>query len=97
QELSFALLNLFLIGALLALQAISRFVRGRPSASVIWVLTVGLAVQAVHLTWLNCRNAPLSSLKRRIFTFWSLGFNSALAFALTFITIRGDTAYYALM
>jgi len=97
QELFFALLNLFLIGALLALQAISRFVRGRPSASVIWVLVVGLIVQAVHLTWLNWSTAPVSSRKRRIFTFWSLGFNSALAFALTFITIRGDTAYYALM
>ena len=97
QELFFALLNVFLIGALLALQAISRFVRGKPSASVIWVLAVGLAVQGVHLTWLNWRSAPISFLKRRISTFWSLGFNSALAFALTFITIRGDTAYYALM
>jgi len=97
QELFFAFLNLLLIGALLALQAISRFVRGRPSASVIWVLAIGLVVQAVDLTWLNWRTAPLSSPKHRIFTFWSLGFNSALAFVLTFITIRGDTAYYALM
>jgi signal transduction histidine kinase len=97
QELLFALLNLFLIGALLALQAISRFVRGRPSASVVWVLAVGLVVQALHLTWLNWRTATLSVPKRRIFTFWSLGFNSALAFVLTFITIRGDTAYYSLM
>ena len=97
QELFFALLNLFLIGALLALQAFSRFVRGRPSASVVWVLAVGLVVQAVHLTWLNWRTAPLSLPKRRVLTFWSLGFNSALAFVLTFITIRGDTAYYALM
>ena len=39
----------------------------------------------------------MSSSKRAIFTFWSLGFNSALAFTLTFITLRGDTAYYALM
>jgi signal transduction histidine kinase len=30
-------------------------------------------------------------------TFWSLGFNSALAVVLTSLTIRGDTAYYALM
>jgi signal transduction histidine kinase len=97
QQLFFALLNLLLIGALLALQAISRLVRGRPSASVIWVLAVGLVVQAVHLTWLNWRTAPLSFPKRRVFTFWSLGFNSALAFVLTVITIRGDTAYYALM
>jgi signal transduction histidine kinase len=97
QELFFAFLNLLLIGALLALQAISRFVRSRPSASVIWVLAVGLVVQAAHLTWLNWRTAPLSSPKHRIFTFWSLGFNSALALVLTFITIRGDTAYYALM
>jgi signal transduction histidine kinase len=97
QERLFALLNLFLIGALLALQTISRLVRGRPAAAVIWVLAAGFAVQAVHLTWLHWRIAPLSSSKRRIFTFWSLGFNSALAFWLTFITIRGDTAYYALM
>ena len=60
QQLFFALLNLFLIGALLALQAISRFVRGRPSAAVIWVLAVGLVVQAVHLAWLNWRTAALS-------------------------------------
>jgi signal transduction histidine kinase len=97
QELFFALLNLLLIGALLALQAISRFVRGRPSASVVWVLAVGLVVQAIHLAWLNRRTAPLALPKRRVFTFWSLAFNSALAFVLTFITIRGDTAYYALM
>jgi signal transduction histidine kinase len=97
QELFFALLNLLLIGALLALQVISRVVRGKPAASVILVLTAGLVVQAVHLGWLNWRTAPLSSSKRRIFTFWSLGFNSALAFVLTFIPIRGDTAYYALM
>jgi len=97
QELFFALLNLLLIGVLLTLQAISRLVRGRPAASVIWVLAAGLVVQAIHLAWLNWRTAPLSSSKRKIFTFWSLGFNSALAFVLTFITIRGDTAYYALM
>src|ERR1700680_1933994 len=97
EEIFFALLNLLLIGALLALQAISRAVRGRTTVSVISVLSAGLVVQAIHLTWLNWRTAPLSSSKRTVFTFWSLGFNSALAFVLTFITIRGDTAYYALM
>lgn len=97
QQLFFALLNLFLIGALLALQAFSRFVRGRPSAAVVWVLAVGFVVQVFHLAWLNWRTAALSLPKRRVFTFWSLGFNSTLAFVLTFITIKGDTAYYALM
>jgi hypothetical protein len=52
QEFFFALLNLSLIGALLALQAISRFVRSRPSASVVVVLAIGFVVQAVQLTWL---------------------------------------------
>ncbi|WP_428130577.1 sensor histidine kinase [Candidatus Binatus soli] len=97
QEFVFASLNLLLIGALLALQAISRFVRGRPSASVIIVLGVGLIVQAAHLIWLRRKNAPLSRPTRRILTFWSLGFNSTLALLLTSLTIRGDTAYYALM
>jgi hypothetical protein len=38
QELLFAVLNQILIGALLALQAFSRLVRGRPAGSVIGVL-----------------------------------------------------------
>src|ERR1700732_3646277 len=97
QELFFALLNLLLIGALLALQEISRLVRGRPSGTVVAVLALGFIVQAAHLTWLQRRTAPLSLPKRRIFTFWSLGFNQALAPVLPFITIKGDTAYYALM
>lgn len=49
QELFFALLNLPQIGALLALQAISKFVRGRPSASVIWILAIGLLLESIHL------------------------------------------------
>ena len=97
QELFFALLNLLLIGALLALQAISKFVRGRPSASVIWVLAVGLLLQSAHLAWFYQRRASLSLPQQRISTFWSLGINSALALLLTLLTIRGDTAYYALM
>ena len=97
QEFAFASLNLLLIGALLALQAVSRFVRGRPSASVIIVLAVGLTVQAAHLIWLRTKSAPLSRPSRRILTYWSLGFNSTLALVLTSLTIRGDTAYYALM
>jgi signal transduction histidine kinase len=97
QELLFALLNLLLIGALLALQEISRLVRDRPSESVVVVLTVGFVVQAAHLTWLRLRTSPLSLPMQRVFTFCSLGFNSALALVLTFITIKGDTAYYALM
>ncbi len=97
QELFFALLNLLLFGALLLLQAISKFVRGRPSASVIWVLAVGLLLQSVHITWLYQRKATLTLPQQRISTFCLLGINSALALLLTFMTIRGDTAYYALM
>jgi len=97
QEFVFASLNFLLIGGLLALQAISRLVRSKPSASVIVVLTVGFIVQAAHLIWLRRTNASLSRPTRRFLTFWSLGFNSTLALVLTSLTIRGDTAYYALM
>src|SRR5208283_5708245 len=93
QEFVFASLNLLLIGGLLALQVISRSVRGKPSASVIVVLVVGLVIQAAHLVWLGKRNAPISRRTRRFLTFWSIGFNSTLALALTSLTIRGDTAY----
>ena len=64
QEFAFASLNLLLIGALLALQAVSRFVRGRPSASVIIVLAVGLTVQAAHLVRFAQR-APRFLARRR--------------------------------
>jgi signal transduction histidine kinase len=97
QELVFASLNLMLIAALLLLQEISRLVRGKPAASVIFVLAVGFLVQAIHLVWLRRRSVPLSKPRQRIFTYWSLGFNSMLALVLTSLTIRGDTAYYALM
>jgi signal transduction histidine kinase len=98
QELLFAVLNQILIGALLALQAFSRFVRGKPAGSVIVVIAGGFVVESIHVAWLHYRKAvPVSAPTRRVFTFWSLGFNSGLALALTFLTIGGDTAYYALM
>ena len=98
QELLFAVLNQLLIGALLALQTFSRLVRGRPAASVLMVLAFGLVVESMHVAWLHYRRtAPVPAPTRRAFTFWSLVFNSALALVLTFLTIRGDTAYYALM
>jgi signal transduction histidine kinase len=97
QDFFFALLNLFLIGALLALQELSRFVRGKPSASVVVVLAVGFVVQAAQLTWLTRKSASPSPVERRTFTLWFVGFNSFLSLVLTSITIRGDTAYYALM
>jgi signal transduction histidine kinase len=97
QEMFFAPLNLVLIGALLTLQEISRIARGRPAAPVVIVLTAGFVVQAAYVTWLYSQTAPLSLSERKVLTFWSLGFNSALAVVLTSLTIRGDTAYYALM
>jgi signal transduction histidine kinase len=97
QELVFASLNLMLIGALLLLQEISRLVRGKPAASVIFVLAVGFVVQTIHLVWLRRRSVPLSKPRQQVLTYWSLGFNSMLALVLTSLTIRGDTAYYALM
>jgi signal transduction histidine kinase len=97
QEFFFAALNLFLIGALFALQAISRMVRGKPSESVIVVLAVGFTIQAAHLLWLRGKTGTISRGGRQFLTYWSLGFNSTLALVLTFMTIRGDTVYYALM
>jgi two-component system, NtrC family, sensor histidine kinase HydH len=97
QEFVFAALNLLLIGALFALQAISRLFRGKPSASVVIVLAVGFTIHAAHLIWLRTNSAPLSGPTRKVLTYWSLGFNSTLALLLTSLTIGGDTAYYALM
>ena len=97
QGVLFALLNLLLIAALLALNMVSRAYRGRPVAAVIVVLAVGSVIQAAHLAWLYRRTTPLSLSTRKMFTFWCLGFNTALALVLTSITLKGDTAYYALM
>ncbi len=98
QELLFAVLNEILIGALLALQTFSRIVRGRPAISVIVVLAAGLTVESIHVAWLHYRRTePVPSPDPRTFSYWSIFFNSGLALLLTSLTIRGDTAYYALM
>ena len=97
QEVFFAALNLLLIGALFALQAISRYVRGRPTASVIMVLAAGFTIQALYFIWLRTGHDTISRRTRQLLTYWSLGFNSILALILTSLTIKGDTAYYALM
>jgi len=97
QEVVFASLNLLLIGALLALDAISKYVRGKPAASIVIVLAVGFLIQSAHLIWLRASPATSFRGKRQFLTFWSLGFNTILAFVLTLLTIKGDTAYYALM
>jgi two-component system, NtrC family, sensor histidine kinase HydH len=96
QDFLFALLNLSLIGALLALQELSRVVRGRPSASVVMVLAVGFIVQAAQLALVTRQPAGALS-EPKAFTLWFVGFNSFLSLVLTCLTIRGDTAYYALM
>ena len=46
---------------------------------------------------LSKEGITIASGEQRISTFWSLGINAALALVLTFMTIRGDSAYYALM
>jgi len=97
QELFFAVLNLMLIGSLLVLQEISKFVRNKPSGSVLAVLGAGFAIQAAYVIWLRWRSETISRGWRRFLTYWSLGFNSILALTLTCMTIKGDTAYYALM
>jgi signal transduction histidine kinase len=97
QELFFAVLNLLLIGSLLVLQEISKFVRNKPSASVLAVLGAGFAIQTAYVIWLRWRSVRISRGSRRFLTYWSLGFNSILALTLTCMTIKGDTAYYALM
>jgi signal transduction histidine kinase len=97
QDFLFALLNLSLIGALLILQELSRLVRGRPTAAVVIILAIGFVVQAAQLLWLMWPPASSELARRRIFTFWFIGFNSFLSLVLTFITVKGDTAYYSLM
>ena len=97
QEFVFAALNLLLIGAMLALQTISKCVQGGATTGVIIVLGAGFAIQACHLIWLRRGGATSSRGKRLFLTFWSLGFNTTLALVLTLLTLRSDTVYYALM
>ena len=97
QELVFAALNLLLIGSMLFLDEVSNFVRNKPSASVLAVLGVGFAIQTSYLIWLRLGNATIARGSPRFLMYWSLCFNSVLALTVTSMTIRGDTAYYALM
>jgi signal transduction histidine kinase len=97
QEVLIGLLNLLLIVVLLGTHVFWRFGGSEPSVYVVVILTAGFAVEILELVWLWRKIEPLPDNARRLLTFWSIGFNTALAVLLTAITQGDDSAYYALM
>ncbi len=97
QEMAFAVLNLFVLAALLLFHSLFSPLLGPPSQALLLVLGSAFIVRMLELLWLWARPASLSSLSAQ-FVFWvSISLNLALALLLTFLTDREDSPYFVLL
>jgi signal transduction histidine kinase len=97
QEMVFAVLNLFVLGALLLLHLVFSSLLGSPSPSLLLTLGAAFLVRMLELLWLWAR-APLLTKFSADFIAWaSIAFNLGLALLLTLLTNREDSPYFVLL
>ena len=97
QEFISVVINLALLAALLLLQAAFASFWGRPSTALVLVFGTGFAAKAAELIWLSRRTAPLTPVAMGLLTWTSVALNLGLAVALTVLTDKEDSPYFALM
>ena len=96
QELTFAGLNLFLLGALLLTHVFFSSCFGSAPPVLFAVLAAGLAANAAELIWIN-RRQFLSPESIVTLTWVTIATNMTVAFALASLSYRQDIQYFALM
>lgn len=97
QESTFVILNLFLLALLLLIHTLFASHWGNPSAALIAVLAAAFLAQAAELIWLLALKTPLGPGSMALLTWFSIGFNIAVALVLAAITNHEDTQYFILM
>ncbi|HEV2350599.1 MAG TPA: HAMP domain-containing sensor histidine kinase [Terriglobia bacterium] len=97
QESTFVILNLFVLALLLLIHTVFASHWGNPSAALIAVLAAAFLAQAAELIWLLALRTPPGSGSIALLTWFSIGFNIAVALVLAEITNREDTQYFILM
>ncbi len=96
QELTFVVLNLFLLTALLTIQVIFPSYLGKPPAVLVVALAGGFLANLIELVWIN-RKKSLKPASIVALTWGTIALNIAIAFALASLSYRQDIQYFVLM
>jgi two-component system sensor histidine kinase HydH len=96
QELTFVVLNLFLLAALLSIQVLFSAFFGKPPAAMIAALAGGFLANSFELVWIQRRKSlPPSGIVALTWT--TITLNMVIAFALASLSYRQDIQYFVLM
>lgn len=96
QRTTFAVLNLFVLAALLLLHTLFSAVLGEPSPSLLITLGTAFLFQLVEIIWLRTRLA-LSASQAVALNWITILFNLTLALLFTFFTNREESPYFVLL
>lgn len=97
QEIVFATLNLFVLGALLLVHALFASLLGEPSPTLLITLGTAFLLKMLELLWLWGGVRSLSESSADALVWSSVFLNIGLAILLTFLTNRGDSPYFVLL
>jgi two-component system, NtrC family, sensor histidine kinase HydH len=97
QEMVFAILNLFVLAALLLLHSLFSSLLGPPSTVLLVTLGAAFLLRMLELLWLWARVRSLSEAPADIFVWVSIAVNIGLALLLTLLTNREDSPYFVLL
>jgi two-component system, NtrC family, sensor histidine kinase HydH len=97
QEITFVILNLFILATLLLVHTLLAGYWGFPSATLISILAVAIFALGAELFWLAARSVPLSLNGMALLTGASISFNILLAILMGGVTNREDTEYFVIL
>jgi two-component system, NtrC family, sensor histidine kinase HydH len=96
QQTTFAVLNLFVLAALLLFHTLFSTVLGQPSPLLLITLGTAFLLQLLEVIWLRTR-AALSGSQAVALNWTSILFNLTLALLFTFFTNREESPYFVLL
>ncbi len=97
QEMVFAILNLFVLAALLLLHSLFSSLLGPPSTVLLVTLGAAFLLRMLELLWLWARVRSLSETPADMVVWVSIAVNIGLALLLTLLTNREDSPYFVLL
>jgi signal transduction histidine kinase len=97
QEMVFAILNLFVLAALLLLHSLFSSLLGQPSSVLLVTLGAAFLFKMLELLWLWAGARTPSETAADIVVWISIFLNIALAGLLTLFTRHGDSPYFVLL
>jgi signal transduction histidine kinase len=97
QEMVFAILNLFVLAALLLLHSLFSSLLGPPSTVLLVTLGAAFLLRMLELLWLWARVRSLGETPADIVVWVSIAVNIGLALLLTLLTNREDSPYFVLL